>query len=149
MRLNVLTQPGHHGTMPVIDSTKAPVFTYTMPGVETKAGIPHLTVRGLASPSRGSTQTCVWRMTIAPDTPPRMGVVSHEEIFVLLSGNAVVTLDEGDRQLNEGDTLIMPPNTTFGLSNPHDKAVEMMVILPVGGKAIAPGMEPFTPPWAE
>jgi quercetin dioxygenase-like cupin family protein len=78
-----------------------------------------------------------------------MGMVDHEEIFVVLSGGAVVTLDGVRHELNEGDTLIVPPNTTFGISNPHDEVVEFVVVFPVGGRAFAPGVEPFVPPWAE
>lgn len=135
--------------MPIVQGASAPVFTYTMPGFDPPNGTPHLTVRGLAAPSRGSTQTCVWRMTVAGGTPPRMGTVDHEEIFVLLSGRATVTLDGELQHLDEGDALIVPPNTTFGIGNPHDGPVEMMVVLPVGGRACAPGMEPFVPPWAQ
>ncbi len=135
--------------MPVIQSSNTPVFTYSMPGIETEADTPHLTVRGLAAPSRGSTQTCVWRLTIAPGTPPRFGTVDHEEIFIVLTGAGTVELAEEEYHLGEGDTLIVPPDTSFGISNPHEEPVEFMVVLPVGGRAHIPGEEPFTPPWAE
>jgi mannose-6-phosphate isomerase-like protein (cupin superfamily) len=135
--------------VPVVHSASTPVFTYSMPGVDTTAGIPHLTVRGLAAPSRGSTQTCVWRMTVAPGTPARFGVVDHEEIFVVLTGRADVTVEDVEHHLAEGDTLIVPPNNNFGISNPHDVPVEFLVVLPVGGKASVPGEASFTPPWAQ
>lgn len=135
--------------MPVIHSSNAPVFTYSMPDVDAQPGIPHLTVRGLASPSRGSTQTCVWRMMVAPQTPARMGTVDHEEIFVVLSGNSTVILGDVEHHLGEGDTLIVPPDTMFGIGNPHDEPMEMVVVLPVGGRARIPGHEPFVPPWAQ
>lgn len=135
--------------MPVIQSANAPVFAYSMPGIETKAGTPHLSVRGLAAPSRGSTQTSMWRLTIAPETPPRFGTVDHEEIFHVLSGDATVKLGGEDHRLDEGDTMIVPPNTEFGISNPYDKPVEFVVVLPVGGMAHVPGEASFTPPWAQ
>lgn len=135
--------------MPVINGSSAPVFTYTMPGMDSPPGMPHLTVRGLAAPSRGSTETCVWRMTVAPGAPKRIGTVDHEEIFVVLSGRATVLLDGQEHDLDTGDTLIAPANVTFGIGNPYDEPTEMMVVLPVGGRAIAPGQEPFVPPWAE
>jgi mannose-6-phosphate isomerase-like protein (cupin superfamily) len=78
-----------------------------------------------------------------------MGMVDHEEIFVLLSGSAAVTLDGAQHHLNEGDALIVPPNTTFGIGNPHDEPVEMVVVLPVGGRVRVPGQDPFVPPWAQ
>ncbi|MFJ4717370.1 cupin domain-containing protein, partial [Streptomyces sp. NPDC088785] len=76
--------------------------------------------------------------------------VDHEEIFHVLSGAADVQLDEDLHHLAEGDTLIVPPNTTFGISNPHDPSVEFVVVLPVGGVAHVPGEQTsFTPPWAQ
>jgi len=88
-------------------------------------------------------------MTVAPATPPRMGTVDHEEIFHVLTGRATVTLDGAQHQLSPGDTLVVPPEVTFGIGNPHDAPVEFVVVFPVGGRARAPGMEPFVPPWAE
>jgi mannose-6-phosphate isomerase-like protein (cupin superfamily) len=76
-------------------------------------------------------------------------MVDREEVFVLLSGSAAVTLDGEQHHLNVGDALIVPPNTTFGIGNPYDEPLEMMTVLPVGGRGIVPGQEPFVPPWAE
>ncbi len=135
--------------MPVIEGSSAPTFTYTMPGAGAEPLTPHITVRGLASPSRGSKETCVWRMTVAPGAPKRMGTVTREEIFLLLSGNAAATIDGEEVELRTGDVLIAPAHTTFGIGNPHDEPAEMAVVFPVGGRAVAPGMDPFTPPWAE
>lgn len=135
--------------VPVINGSIAPVFTYSVPGANSEPEIPHITVRGLASPSRGSKETCVWRMTVAPGAPKRMGTVTREEIFLVLSGRAAVTLDGEQLDLDPGDVLIAPPNTTFGIGNPHDESAEMVVVFPVGGRAVAPGMDPFVPPWAE
>lgn len=135
--------------MPVIRDSSAPVFTYTLPGVEPPPPMPHLTVRGLAAPSRGSKETCVWRMTVASGAPKRMGTVDREEIFVVLSGRATVRLDGEEHNLDTGDTLIAPANITFGIGNPYGEPAEMLVVLPVGGRATAPGLEPFVPPWAQ
>jgi hypothetical protein len=41
--------------MPVVPALTAPTFT-----------APGLTVTGLAAPSRGATETRVWRLTLAP-----------------------------------------------------------------------------------
>jgi quercetin dioxygenase-like cupin family protein len=135
--------------VPVIDGSAAPVFSYTLPG-SPETGPPTLSVRGLASPSRGSKETCVWRMTISPGVPPRMGTVDREEIFLVLTGRATATLGGEEHNLNTGDVLIAPAHTTFGIANPYGEPVEMVVVFPAGGHAIDPAQEaPFTPPWAE
>jgi quercetin dioxygenase-like cupin family protein len=136
-------------TVPVVYGSDAPVFTYSIPGVELKVDGPHATVRGYASPSRGSTETCVGRLSIAAGSPPRIGTVDREEIFLLLSGGAHVTLGDEEYDLKEGDALIIPPHVTFGIGNPHDEPLVMMTVLPVGGRGYVPGQNGFIPPWAE
>ncbi|MFF5205645.1 cupin domain-containing protein [Streptosporangium sp. NPDC000396] len=124
--------------MPVISGATAPVFT-----------LPHVTAIGLAAPSRGAKETCAWRFTVAPGTPAAEHSVDREEVFVLLSGGAIATLDGVEHPLVSGDALIVPPGTPFGIANPYDEPLEMVAVLPVGGRATMPGGEPFVPPWAQ
>jgi hypothetical protein len=35
------------------------------------------------------------------------------------------------------------------IANPGDVPLGMVVALPVGGRAVLPGQEPFVPPWAQ
>ena len=123
--------------MHLIRSAEAPMFH-----------LPGLTVTGLASPRRGASETCVWRVRLAPATPGRPHAVTHEEVFVGVSGEAVVTIDGEEQTIGAGDAVIVPPNVSFSLANRSAEPFEAVVSFPVGGKAIAGG-EPFTPPWAE
>jgi mannose-6-phosphate isomerase-like protein (cupin superfamily) len=123
--------------MPIIRKSEAP--TFQTPGV---------TVTGLASPRRGASENCVWRIVIGPATPGLPHSVTREETFVALSGSAVATLDGVEHPLGPGDALIVPPRTVFSLANPSGEPFEAVVALPIGGKAITDG-DPFTPPWAE
>jgi len=123
--------------MNLIRNTEAPVFT--MGGI---------TVTGLASPKRGAAETCVWRLVVAPSTPGLPHSVTREEIFVGLSGAAVVTIDGVEHALGAGDAIIVPANTLFALANKTTEPFEAMVSFPVGGKAITKDAT-FTPPWAE
>jgi mannose-6-phosphate isomerase-like protein (cupin superfamily) len=132
--------------MPVVHASSAPVFTFTPPG-GIELSVPHITVRGYAAPSRGSTETCMWLLTLAPQVRPWPGTVDREEIFFVLSGNAVVSLDGTEHKLSAADVLIVPPHVTFGIGNPHDEPLEMVAVLPVGGRGYVEGQEPFVPPW--
>jgi len=127
--------------MNLIKKEQAPVFTM----------IPGLTVTGLASPNRGSKETCVWRIAIAPGTKGTPHSVTREEIFVGLVGEGVCTVDGVAHSLRPGDTIIVPPNTPFSLTNASETApFEAFVSFPVGGKALVdPNAPAFTPPWAE
>jgi quercetin dioxygenase-like cupin family protein len=125
--------------MPHIPSTAAPLFTLP----------PHLSVIGLAAPSRGARETCVWRLELAPGAPGVPHAVDREEIFVVLAGRGQATLGAQVTEMGVGDTLIVPAGETFALANPGSDPFVAMAVLPVGGCALVPGAEPFVPPWAQ
>ena len=122
--------------MPFIKSSAAPTFE-----------IPGLHVVGLAAPSRGASETCVWRITLPPRAPATPHSIDREEIFVGLSGEARVELGGQDVRLAPGDALIVPAGQSFSLSNPGAEPFTAFVVMPVGAKALLPGGEPFSPPW--
>lgn len=122
--------------MPIIRSSAAPQFT-----------IPGHTVTGLAAPSRGARETCVWRLALAARTPGTVHTVDREEIFVVLTGRAVATLAGDTLDLAPGDALIVPAEQPFSLANPHPEPFEAIAVLPVGSLATMPAGAPFAPPW--
>ncbi|HEY0994336.1 MAG TPA: cupin domain-containing protein [Kofleriaceae bacterium] len=122
--------------MPVIRSSAAPQFT-----------VPGITVTGLAAPSRGARETCVWRLALAANTPGTPHSVDREEIFVVLSGRAVAVIGDDTLELAPGDALIVPAQQAFSLANPHAAPFEAIAVLPVGGLAAMPAGMPFAPPW--
>lgn len=124
--------------MPIIRAENAPAFT-----------LPSLTVRGLAAPSRGSRETSVWRISVAPGAAGVPHSLDREEIFVALAGSAVATLGEERFELRAGDTLIVPAGQLFALGTASSTAFEALAIAPVGVRATLPGGEPFAPPWSQ
>ena len=124
--------------MPIVKSSLAPLFEH-----------PALSVRGLAAPSRGARETCVWHITLAPGTPGIPHSVDREEIFVALGGEAQIAIDGAPPvALGAGDTAIVPAGRPFSLSNPGPEPFTALAVLPVGGQASLPGQEAFCPPWA-
>ena len=105
---------------------------------------------GLAAPSRGSRESSVWKIVVAPDTVAKgPHQVTREEVLVALSGSAQVQLGGRALSLDAGSALVVPANTDFSLSNPGPDAFEAVVVLPVGGQAVIAGEPPFVPPWAK
>lgn len=124
--------------MPLILSSNTPVFD-----------LPFLSVIGLAAPRQGARETCVWRLTLAPGAPGVPHSVDREEIFVALEGQAHMRTSEHDTVVGPGDTFIVPAGEEFSLSNPGSEPFVAVAVLPVGGKAVMPGGDAFSPPWTE
>jgi quercetin dioxygenase-like cupin family protein len=124
--------------MPVLSASASP--TFTLPGA-------HFT--SLATPSLGATHTSVWRVEIAPGHPATPHQVTHEEIFVVLSGAARIRLGADVREARAGDTIVVPRDTSFEIDAVGPEAMSALCCMPVGGQArLVDGTE-FVPPWAE
>ncbi len=123
--------------MPIFHPTEAP--THTLPGT---------TFTSLATPSRGSQDTSVWLVEIAPGTAPTPHQLTRQEVFVVLSGQARVRIGDDHREVDEGGVIVVPVDTPFELANAGDTPLKALCCLPVGGQAYLEGQEPFTPPWA-
>lgn len=105
------------------------------------------TFTSLATPSRGTVESSVWQVELAPGTPGVPHEVTREELFVILGGRAAVLLGGRRSEATVGDTVVVPPDTPFALANEGDEPVHALVCFPVGGQARADGAT-FTPPWA-
>src|SRR6478735_8256055 len=108
------------------------------------------TFMSLATPSRGGTDdTSLWRVSIAPGTPPTPHSLTREEIFVVVSGSADVTIDAARATAQAGDAIVVPPGVPFRLANAADQPLDLLCCLPVGGQARLDDGTQFTPPWAK
>src|SRR3954453_7044545 len=103
----------------------------------------------LATPSRGSRETAVWRVEIAPHTPATPPSLTREEGFVVLDGVASVVLDGRRSTACVSDAIVVPAGAELALSNDGDLPLRLLCCLPVGGQGRIDGGAPFTPPWAE
>jgi mannose-6-phosphate isomerase-like protein (cupin superfamily) len=101
----------------------------------------------LATPSRGSVETAVWRVAIEPGVAPMPHRLTREEVFVVLAGRASVSLAGIESVAMAGDAIVVPPDTDFALANAGSEELQLVCCLPVGGEAVTPDAT-FTPPWA-
>jgi mannose-6-phosphate isomerase-like protein (cupin superfamily) len=102
----------------------------------------------LATPSRGSTDTSVWWVDLAPGTTAAAHRLTREEVFVVLSGRAEVHLGDEVSYAEAGDAIVVPSGIVFALAPAGDTPLRALCCLPVGGQAQLADGEPFTPPWA-
>jgi len=124
--------------MHVITEAEAPRFA--LPGV---------TFTALASPSRGASEVCTWRLTVAPNLrSDQSHSLDRDEIFMVASG--AIRLAAGSAVLRAGDAAVVPAGTPIELSNPDGEPAEVYVVVRAGFTAVmADGTVIDTPPWAQ
>ena len=110
--------------------------------------LPHARFQSLATPTRGSRETSVWRVQLTPSLTTAPHSLTREEIFVVLSGSVRVVLAGESEVARAGDAIVVPAETEVVLACEGDSA-EVLCCLPVGGQARLEGGPLFTPPWAQ
>ncbi len=106
------------------------------------------TAVGYASPSRGASETSVWRLELAPGSASPLHSLDREEVFLALEGTAVFTAGDREHTVRPGDCMIATPGTPFQLRVPGDQPFRAVACMPAGGKATVAGGEPVVPPGA-
>ncbi|MET8808210.1 cupin domain-containing protein [Streptomyces sp. NPDC004546] len=101
-----------------------------------------------ATPLTGSKELCAWRGEIPAGTKAPAHTVNHEEIFHLLVGELLITLDGRTERIGAGDTVIVNPGTTFAVENPTDHTALSWVTTSVALQAELADGTRITPPWA-
>ncbi|WP_406445740.1 cupin domain-containing protein [Streptomyces sp. NBC_00631] len=101
-----------------------------------------------ATPRTGSTELCAWRGEIPAGTRAPAHTVTREEIFHLLVGELLVTLDGRTERVRAGDTVIVNPGATLTVENPTDHTALSWVTTSIGLEAELTDGTRIAPPWA-
>lgn len=101
-----------------------------------------------ATPRTGSKELCAWRGEIPAGTKAPAHTVNREEIFHLLSGELLITLDGRTDRITAGDTLIVNPGATLTVENPTTEIAISWVTTSIGLEAELADGTRLTPPWA-
>ncbi|MFE1072425.1 cupin domain-containing protein [Streptomyces sp. NPDC058783] len=123
-----------------------------MPVVRSSAGTIH-EIHGTrfvsyAGPRTGSKELCAWRGEIPAGTKAPAHTVSREEVFHLLAGELLITLDGRTERVTAGDTVIINAGATFAVENPTDRTATSWVTTSVGLTAEMADGTRIAPPWA-
>ncbi|WP_344387842.1 cupin domain-containing protein [Streptomyces vastus] len=101
-----------------------------------------------ATPRTGSKELCAWRGEIPAGTKAPAHTVNREEIFHLLEGELLITLDGCTEHIAPGDTVIINPGATLRVENPTDRTAVSWVTTSIGLEAALADGSRITPPWA-
>jgi mannose-6-phosphate isomerase-like protein (cupin superfamily) len=105
-----------------------------------------VTFTSLATPSRGTKQTTLWKIDVPVGAPPTPHALSNEELFVVTSGSAVVLIGEVEERAETGDCIVIPADTVFALTNGGDVHLTLLSCMPCGTEVIMGEMR-FVAPW--
>ncbi|MFG2942765.1 cupin domain-containing protein [Streptomyces sp. NPDC048282] len=101
-----------------------------------------------ASPLTGSKELCAWRGEIPAGTRAPAHTVTREEIFHLLVGELLITLDGRTDRVRAGDTVIINPGAVFAVENPTGHTALSWVTTSIGLEAELADGTRIAPPWA-
>ncbi|MEU6806046.1 cupin domain-containing protein [Streptomyces neyagawaensis] len=101
-----------------------------------------------ATPRTGSRELAAWRGEIPAGTKAPAHTVTKEEIFHLLDGELLITLDGRTERVGAGDTLIINAGATLTVENPTAETAVTWVTTSLGLEAELADGTRIVPPWA-
>lgn len=122
--------------MPILRSEDAPDFD-----------LDGIAIRGCASPSRGATETMAWRITFGPGQRLPEHTHDGEEVFHVLEGALITSLDGEETAVGPGDTVVIPAGVRY-TSFTDASTATLLTIMPTGTVMIRDDGERASPPWA-
>jgi quercetin dioxygenase-like cupin family protein len=100
-----------------------------------------------ASPSQGGSRQALWRVEMAPGASGPVHVMDGEQIWTVLDGAAVVTVDDEQVEAAVGDTVVLEAGRTRRIAADPGRGLTAIVTGPGADVASGPGREPTVPPW--
>ncbi|HTU30720.1 MAG TPA: cupin domain-containing protein [Solirubrobacteraceae bacterium] len=99
------------------------------------------------SSARGAHSLCAWRLVVAPGSEGVTHRPSHEEVFLILDGEATVVIDGAAATVRAGDVVHVPAGSELTI-NGGPAGATIWVTTTVGLTAQV-GETSMAPPWAQ
>jgi mannose-6-phosphate isomerase-like protein (cupin superfamily) len=106
-------------------------------------------ITGYGSPTRGSQTVAAWQVALEPGVGSPEHRLTHDEVFIVLSGEATFEVEGRCHVVGRGDAICVPPDIAFRLSNPGSERFTAICCMAAGGQARIGDGEPFPIPWAQ
>ena len=106
------------------------------------------TFNSYASTASGSAELRVWRADFSPESEGVAHRIAKEEVFVVVEGALLVTIDDEVHSSSAGDVVIAPAGSILRVDNPGAVGASAWVSTTAGFSATLPDGSLISPPWA-
>ncbi len=106
-------------------------------------------ITGYGSPTRGSQSVAAWQVALQAGTASPEHALTHDEVFIVLSGEATFEMEGRRHRIGCGDAICVPPDVAFRLSNAGPERFTAICCMAAGGQARIGDGDPFPIPWAQ
>jgi mannose-6-phosphate isomerase-like protein (cupin superfamily) len=107
------------------------------------------TFTAYANSKTGATELCAWRTRVPAGQPGLPHRISKEEIFIVTTGTARVTIDGEPLDAQPGDVVVAPAGSLISIEVLGDKDSIIWVTTSLGLTARLPDGSEIAPPWAQ
>ena len=105
------------------------------------------TFHAYASPARGSSELCAWRIEVPAHSRGVAHRVTREEVLYILSGTLRATIDDQPGDASAGDVVLVPAGSVFSAGNDTAEPAAAWVTTSAGLAAVLPDGSWISPPW--
>lgn len=99
------------------------------------------------APSSGGAELCAWKVAVEPGVVGQAHRITKEEVFLVLGGNPVLTVDHEVHALEPGEVVFAPAGAEVRLDNQAPDPAELWVTTTVGLTARMADGSQIAPPW--
>jgi quercetin dioxygenase-like cupin family protein len=124
------------GTVPIYSPTDAEPFEVHGSRFES-----------FVSTARGGDSLCAWRLVVAPATQGVAHRPSHEEVILLLGGQATIIIDGAAAPVEAGDVIHVPAGSELTVNGGPEGATAWVTT--TAGLTARVGETTMAPPWAQ
>ena len=105
-------------------------------------------LRGLATPSRGSSDIAMWNHSVAPGaaSPPHRH--DHDQVIYVLSGEGRVVVGDDDFPVAAGDVIVAPAEIPHQVLAAPDQGLDTIVAMLTALRTFRPDGSEIDQPWA-
>ena len=98
--------------------------------------VPRISTRVLSGTSTGAAETTVWEQWIEPDGFIPMHYHDTEEVLVILEGEVIIELEQGNQTVCGPASILVASNELHGLHPQSGNRVHLLGIFPTGNPRI-------------